>query len=160
MDFSGWFANVGGAVGLFGGAAGILSWLNQRKQTKVQEGQLEVMREQFEDAKRQAGTATEWARKFDEAADALIKISPRQITIGPSANREAFAFVFSDEDLRRRIQIYLGRRKIWFHKFMPAILGNEQLSNPVIQETIRDVLNAVAQFKRDHTDFARALKLL
>ncbi len=110
--------------------------------------------------KEQEGAAIDWARKFDEAVEALAKISPNRITTGPSTIIEAYAYVFKDADLRRRIEIYLGRRTTWFHTFVPAILGKEQLQNPVLQQTIKDVLNTVAQFKRDHTDFARALKLL
>jgi len=160
MDFSHLAAAIGGVVGLVGGVAGILSWLNQRKQTSVLQGQLEVMREQFQTVKHQEGTATEWARKFDEAAEALAKISPSRITTGPSTIFEGYSYIFKDEDLRRRIEIYLGRRKVWFHGFLPAILGKEQLHNPVIQQTIQEALDTVVQFKRDHTDFARALKLL
>jgi len=160
MDLSRFLTVIGGIVGLVGGIAGILSWLNQRKQTTVLQGQLEVMREQLHAAKHQEGTATEWARKFDEAAEALAKISPSRITTGPSTIFEAYNYIFRDDDLRRRIEIYLGGRRFWFHTFVPAILGKEHLHNPVIQQTIQDVLDTVAQFKRDHTDFARALKLL
>ncbi len=53
---------AGGIVGLVGGVAGLLSWLNQRKQTTILQGQLAVMREQLQSAKHQEGTATEWAR--------------------------------------------------------------------------------------------------
>jgi len=151
---------AGGIVGLVGGVAGLLSWLNQRKQTTILQGQLAVMREQLQSAKHQEGTATEWARKFDEAAEALSKISASRITTGPSTDIEAYGYVFKQDDLRRRIEIYLGRRKAWFYTFNPAILGKEQLQNPVVQQTIQDVLDTVAQFRKDHTDFARTLKLL
>jgi hypothetical protein len=160
MDFSTFVAVTGGIVGLAGGIAGILSWFNQRKQTLVLQGQLEIMREQFRATRHQEGTATEWALKFDEAAEVLAKISPSVITTAPSTICEAYKYIFGDEDLRRRIEIYLGRRKFWFHTFLPAILGKEQLHNPVIQQTIQEVLDTVARFKSDHTDFARALKLL
>jgi len=160
MDFASLVALTGGVVGLVGGMAGILSWLNQRKQTAALQGQLAIMREQLQTTKQQEGAATDWARKFDEAVEVVAKISPNRITTGPSTVIEAYGYVFKDGDLRRRIEIYLGRRRTWFHTFIPAILGKEQLQNPVIQQTIKDVLDTVAQFKSDHTDFARTLKLL
>lgn len=160
MDFSSYVAVTGGAVGLAGGIAGILGWLNQRKQTAVLQGQLDVMREQLHAAKHQEGSAMEWARKLDEAGEALAKISPSRITTGPSTIFEAYNYVFNDSDLRRRIEVYLGHRRFWIHTFLPATLGKEQLQNPVVQQTIQEVLETVTQFKRDHPDFARALKLL
>src|SRR5713226_2845274 len=138
MDLTSLVAFIGGVVGLIGGVAGILSWLNQRKQTAVLQGQLAVMQEQLQTTKQQEGAATDWARKFDEAVEALAKISPSTITTGPSIVIEAYAYVFKDADLRRRIEIYLGRRRTWFHTFIPAILGKEQLQNPVLQQTIKD----------------------
>jgi hypothetical protein len=49
------------------------------------------MREQFQATKQQEGAATNWARKFDEAVEALVKISPNSITTGPSKFIEAYA---------------------------------------------------------------------
>jgi hypothetical protein len=65
-DFRSLVALTGGVVGLVGGITGILSWLNQRKQTKALEGQLAVMREQLQATKQQEGAATDWALRFDE----------------------------------------------------------------------------------------------
>jgi hypothetical protein len=73
---------------------------------------------------------------------------------------EAYGYVFQDGDQRRRIQIYLGRRRILLHTFIPAVLSKEQLQNPVVQQTLTNVLDTVAQFKLEHTDFARTLKLI
>jgi hypothetical protein len=160
MDFSRFIAVIGGVVGLVGGFAGILSWLNQRKQTTALQGQLEVMREQLLTVKQLEGTAAEWAGKFDEAAKALIKISPSTIITAPSTATAAYGYIFQDDDLRRRIEIYLGRRRWFKSTFLPTTLGKEQLQNPVVQQTIQRVLDTVAEFKREHTDFARALKLL
>ncbi len=137
MDLRGIISIAGGIAGLVGGVAGFLSWLNQRKRTAIMQDQLNVMREQLRSAKHQEGSATEWARKFDEAAEALSKICSNTITTGPSTVVEAYRYVFKQDDLRRRIEIYLGRRKTWVHTFIPAILGREQLQNPVVQQTIQ-----------------------
>jgi len=160
MDFQSFIAIIGGVVGLVGGFAGILSWYNQRRQNAILQGQLEVMREQLQTTKRQEGTVTEWASKFDEAAAALTKISPGSVQTGPNTVLVAYEAVFKSGDLRRRIESYLGTRTSWRHKFRPATLTSEQLQNPVVQQTIQDVLDSVEKFKTEHTDFARALRLL
>ena len=160
MDFQNFVAIIGGVVGLVGGLAGILSWHNQRKQNAILQGQLDVMQEQLQTVKRQEGTATEWAGKFDEAADALTKVSPGRVQTGQSTVLKAYEAIFESEDLRRRIESYLGSRKFFFHKFQPAALTREQLQNPVVQQTIQEVLDSVAKFNAEHTDFARALRLL
>lgn len=160
MNFSTVVLLIGGVVGLVGGIAGILSWLNQREQTTVLQGQLEVMQEQFRTSTHQEGTAIAWAQKFDEAAEALMRTSPNRITTSPGSTTSAYKYIFKNEDLQRRIETYLGHRQILTNKFVPEILTKEQLQNPVVQHTIQDVLDAVAEFKRDHNDFARTLKLL
>jgi hypothetical protein len=162
MNLQGFVAVIGGVVGLIGGICGILSWLNQRKQTAVLQGQLDVMQKQFQTVKRQEENATECAKKFDQATNALMKISPNNtLPAGPSGTIvDAYRYIFPNEDLRFRIETYLGRRKIFIHTFRPATLTNDQLQNPVVKQTIQDVLDIVELFKRDHTDFARALKLL
>jgi uncharacterized protein with von Willebrand factor type A (vWA) domain len=160
MDFQSLVTIIGGVVGLVGGLAGILSWHNQRKQNAILQGQLDVMQEQLQTVKRQEGTTTEWDSKFDEDADALTKISPGSVQTGQATVLKAYEAIFKSEDLRRRIEGYLGRRTHFLHKFQPAALTREQLQNPVVQRTIQEVLESVAKFKAEHTDFARALRLL
>ncbi len=153
-------ATIGGLVGFIGGICGILSWINQRKQTAVMQDQLNVMRNQFELTSQQEGSAVEWALKFDQAADALVKIAPLFISTGSSKTMYGYDYIFPEGDLRRRIERYLGRHRRFFPAFRPVVPTKEQLQNPVIQKTIQEVLETIGRFKTEHTDFARALKLL
>ena len=151
---------IGAIVGLVGGLCGILGFLNQRKQTAVMQDQLRAMNEQLITARLQEDNVTQWAKRFDEAVHVLAKVSPEFISKGPSTWVSAYLEVFPDADLRRRIDHYLGTRSTWKWKFRPAAISREQLQNIVVQKTISDVLDQAAKFKTEHTDFARALKLI
>lgn len=140
-------------MGLVGGICGILSFINQHKQTKL-------MQQQVDSARSVDAEYAKWAGRFDAGVAALVRIYPGRVVTGPSDRRSAFELVFQDRGMRDRIERYLGRSKWWSGKFQPTILRKEQLLNPVVQQLIEDVLTGVEQFKRDHTDWARSLGLL
>src|SRR5579872_7514646 len=140
-------AVVGMAVAVIGGISGILSLVNQRRQTKVMQDQVQVMQHQLQMLARQEGSVEEWARKFDEAVGILIKIGPRNIPTGPGTAMQAYPGIFSSEDLKGRIERYLGHRRNFVRTFQPFSPTKEQLQNPVVQRTIQDVLDATAKFK-------------
>lgn len=150
---------IGMAIGGAGGLCGIFSLFYQRRQAAVMADQLKVMREQLDIVSRQEGAVSEWAAKYDQAAAALLKIGTGFISTGPSKSDEAYSYVLPDPELRSRIERYLGHRRSIFPNFKPSPPTKEQLQNPVVQRTIQDVLNAIAKFKSEHTDFARTLKL-
>jgi hypothetical protein len=130
---------------------GILNLLNQRKQTRVMEDQLQMFI-------RREGNVEEWARKYDEAVAPLTKVAAGTITTGPSTSTNAYQYIFSNDNLRSRIERYLGR-PTFFRGFRPTSPTKEQLLSPVIQETIQQVLETITVFRTEHTDYARALKL-
>jgi len=153
MDTSTILALLGGGVGFCGGICGFLSLIYQRKQTRL-------MQEQMEHGRSEEQTYTEWVVKYDQAIEALIKISPGCVFIAPAKSVAAMRVVFPDEALRRRIQRYLGRRKFFSNKFEPCGLSRELALSGFIQALIQEVLDLVEKFKREHPDWARALKLL
>jgi uncharacterized membrane-anchored protein YhcB (DUF1043 family) len=152
-------AIIGMVVGVVGGICGILSLFYQRKQTKAMADQVKVMQDQLKMVARQEGAASEWASKYDQAAEVLDKLARGFVSTGPSTTADAYNYVFPREELRSRIERYLGHRRKFVPKFKPSPPTKEQLQNPVVQGTIQDVLDAVVKFKAEHTDFARALKL-
>ena len=153
MDTLTIFSSLGGLVGLVGGICGVLSFINQRKQTKLIE-------QQFESARTVDVQFADSAAKFDEAVVLLDKIYSQSVTTGPSLQRRAEELVFPSRETRRRIERYLGKAKWLRRGFQPQVLTKEQLLNPVVQQVIGDVLSTVAEFRREHTDWARSLRLL
>lgn len=141
---------LGGAVGLFGGLAGILSVFYQRKQTRLMQQQIEGLRSRD-------SSYAEWTANWEQAAEALSKICPGYVMVQPSGNTNAYGLVFSGP-LRQRIEHHLGK-KTFFNNFHPKVLSKDELLNSVVQEVIIEVLNSVEKFKQEHTDWSRSLKL-
>ncbi len=142
---------LGGAVGLVGGLAGMLSAFYQRKQTRL-------MQRQIDDLQGRDNSYAEWTLKWEQAADALKKVYPGYVTVKPSTVTNAYGLVFSAQ-LRQRIEHHLGKKIFWTNKFHPATLSKDELLNPAIQGVIVEVLHTVAEFKKEHTDWSRSLKL-
>lgn len=153
MDLLTVLTALGSLVGLVGGICGILSLINQRKRTKLMQQQVEGVRSVDAEYAR-------WAAKFDEAVAALARIYPGYVITGPSRQTSAVGLVFRNRETLERIERYLGKSKWWTRKFQPTILTKEHLLNPVVQQVIEEVVAAVEQFKREHTDWARSLGLL
>jgi hypothetical protein len=151
--------SVGTVLGMIGGICGIASLIIQLLQTKATRDQVRVMRDQLNVIVNQESDAEEWATKYDGAATLLSRIAPGTIIIGPSKTIPAYDQIFADEELRGRIERYLGRRSWWKNEFNASRLTKEQLQNPVIQNTISDVLTKVDKFKAEHTDWARSIGL-
>ena len=143
---------IGFVMGVVGGISGVFSVLYTRKQAKV-------MQEELGRLLRQDHRAEEWAKKYDEAASLLTRIFSGKFPTGPSIMTGAYTYIFRSDELRGRIERYLGHRSFW-GAFQPTLPTGDQLQNPVVQETIQEVLDLVETFKADHTDFARALGLL
>jgi hypothetical protein len=146
-------------LGMIGGICGIASLIIQLLQTKATRDQVRVMRDQLNVIRNQESDAEEWATKYDGAATLLSRIAAGMIIVGPSKTIPAYDQIFADEELRGRIERYLGRRNWWKNAFNASRLTKEQLQNPVIQNTISDVLNNVDKFKAEHTDWARSIGL-
>src|SRR5580765_365365 len=140
---------IGFVMGVVGGISGVFSVLYTRKQAKV-------MQEELGRLLRQDHRAEEWAKKYDEAASLLTRIFSGKFPTGPSIMTGAYTYIFRSDELRGRIERYLGHRSFW-GAFQPTLPTGDQLQNPVVQETIQEVLDLVETFKADHTDFARAL---
>jgi hypothetical protein len=139
-------------VGAVGGISGLASLFYVRKQTMV-------MQQQMRRLVRHDDSAEGWAKEYDEAASALEKICSGTLMMGPGKTAPAYQFAFPDAALRERIERYLGTRNFW-GKFRPICPTGEQLQNPVLQHTIKEVLETVATFRTEHTDFARSIGLL
>ncbi len=139
LDFPSILVLLVGVVGLIVGIIRILSWVNQRKQTRA---------------------VASWSTKFEQAVEALTKIYPGSIMTGPSSSASALGVIFPDAEFRGRIERYLGQHNRITGEFESATLSKDQLLNPVIQETIRKALEIVNKFKVEHSDWAKAIKLL
>src|SRR5713101_4553157 len=133
------FTIIGFVMGVVGGISGVFSVLYTRKQARV-------MQEELGRLLRQDNRAEEWAKKYDEAAALLTRIFPGKFPTGPSVMTGAYTYIFQSEALRGRIERYLGRRGFW-GAFQPTLPTGEQLQNPVIQDTIQQVLDLVEKFK-------------
>jgi hypothetical protein len=152
MNFVTVLAVIGGTAGLAGGTASIANALYLRKQTRLLQDQINSLRSK--DA-----SYAEWTLRWEKAVEALGKIYPGVIptTIGTSSSALGIAL---SQQLRQRIGHHLGKRVFFTQKFQPRQLSRDELLNPAIQDLIRDVLEAVEKFKREHPDWARGLKLL
>ena len=151
MDVVTLIALLGGIVGLVGGICGLGSLVYTIKQTRLLKQQVHA------DLSKDASYA-EWAKKHDQAVDALARICTGTVNTG-RAVQAGLPVIFPDKYFRENINRHLGRAK-FFGGFEPARLSKEQLLNPVVQQLIQEVLDTVDKFKKDHTDWARALKLL
>lgn len=102
----------------------------------------------------------EWSTTYDQAVDVLSRVYQSVIHMSPTKTVHALKLVFPDENLRRRIERYLGKPKFLTSKFQPYQLNKEQLLNPVVQEVLTQILECCERFKREHTDWAREIHLL
>ena len=68
---------LGGVVGLVGGLAGMVGTYYQRKQTRL-------MQEQIDSLKGRDTSYAEWTGKWEQAADALVKIYPGSVNTSGS----------------------------------------------------------------------------
>ncbi len=153
MDSSTLFAILGGLVGLAGGISGVLSTVYQRRQTRLVQQQIDAIR-------RQEQKYLESSAKHDEVVDALTKIYGQLVATGYSTHSVADGLVFPDQAFRQHVERHLGRRRRWSGEFEPHRLSKEELLAPPIQQLIQEVLNQVERFKKEHSDWARQLKLL
>jgi hypothetical protein len=110
--------------------------------------------------KRELKRETEYKRNAADhgfAVSCILSIGRRWIIpSGDRAQGSAFDLVFPNEDLRRRIAIYLGTRN-FVGDFSSYQLTADQLSNPECCRTICDVIDAVAQAR--HEEWADKLQL-
>jgi hypothetical protein len=67
---------------------------------------------------------------------------------GNTFQSAAFPLVFNDQDLRRRIDMYLGNQN-GAGDFNPHQLSSDQLGNPECCRTIRDVISAVEKARSE-----------
>jgi hypothetical protein len=143
---------LGGVVGLVGGLAGMAGTYYQRKQTRL-------MQEQIYGLRGRDTSYAEWTAKWEQAADVLTKIYPGFLVTNPGTTANALGVVFT-QSLLQRIEHHLGKKVFWTNKFQPKTLSKDELLNPVVQEVINEVLDAVEKFKKEHTDWSRSLKIL
>ena len=133
--------------------SGIAIWVSFRaffytkRQTEIMEGQ-EVRRE------REDQSIMEWAPKFDEAARLVVAMVSRCVF---SYELPHYSTVFSDENLRTRIQQYLMDADFGRNRFTARQANSDQLHLPVVQQTIKEVLDRVKQFRESDPENARKL---
>lgn len=144
-------ALLGGVVGLIGGVCGLIGLIYVRKQTRLLQQQVDTVLKQDTDY-------AEWAGKLEQAVEALTRICGRTVNTGPSV-QAGLAVVFPNENLRKRIDRHIGHAAFW-GKFKPIRLSRDQLLSPVVKKLIQEVLDTTEKFKKEHTDWARSLKLL
>lgn len=145
-------AVLGNIVGLLGGLCGFLSYLNQRKQTRI-------LQEQIDALSKQDAAYAEWSTRLDQVIEALEKISPQFIQQDQVKRPAAYDVIFS-ASLRQKIERHLGRRSTFKWTFQPARLTRDQLLSPVVRQLIEEVSQVVETFKKEHTDWSRQLRLL
>jgi hypothetical protein len=110
--------------------------------------------------KRELKRETEYKRNAADhgfAVACILSIGRKWIIpSGSGAQGSAFDLVFPNEDLRRRIAVYLGTRNS-AGDFSSYQLTADQLNNPECCRTICDVIDAVAQAR--HEEWADKLIL-
>ena len=142
---------LGEIVGLVGGICGITSVIYTVRQTRL-------LQKQVDAALAKDASYGEWAKKWEQAVEALTKICAKTISID-NVPQHGLRIVFPGKQLHKRINRYLGRTT-FLGKFEPAKPSQEQLLNPVVQQLIQEVLDTIEKFKQEHTDWARVLELL
>lgn len=91
------------------------------------------------------------------ATSCLMAMGRRWITRGPGGNQGAvFDFIFPDQDLVRRISIYIGARN-YAGDFIPHQLTADQLENPECCRTVADIISMVERAR--HEQWATQLNL-
>ena len=140
-------------IGILGGLCGVASLYYVRSQTRLLQQQMQAMISKDE-------TYIEWAVKLGKAVDAITKVYSGMIRKENYATPQPVQGIIFDPELRDCIERYLGSRSRWSGNFTPKLLNQEQLLNPVVQQVIKEVLDAIETFKREHTDWARSINLL
>jgi len=135
---------------LIGLSISLLGWYNQWQQTSL-------LRQQLNEAKGLEKEIGDWYVKHGEAIANLKKIYPSYVGGSPLIN--GLGLVFSDTELRSRIETYLGSQNRMTGHFEPSTISRDQLLNPVVQRTIADGLNLVEHFKQDNPEWAEQMKL-
>ncbi len=97
------------------------------------------------------------AKNHGYAIRCLQVVFGAMVRTGPSSTRGVYTTVTRDEDLRLRIQTYLGKQNYGADQFEPYQLSVDQLQNPECCRTIADVIEAIDQYKKKHPDQARQL---
>lgn len=143
---------IADSIGVIGGICGIASLYYVVKQTRLMNQQLRMSREQ------QSADA-EWSAKFDDAVSTVVKIGPKVVTAPSGSVSNAYGLVFPDPEFRQRIERHLVHFELSRNRFGARPIDTEQLRLPIVQETIRQVLDAARKFKDEHSDLAKQIGL-
>lgn len=134
-------------IGVVSAALGLLY---QRRQHGLEKARLTRELEQEKRYKQIAKNHGYVIRCLQAVFGAMIRTSSGSLGgVYPTVTR--------DEDLRRRIQGYLGKQNYGAAGFEPYQLSADQLQNPECCRTIADVIEAIDQYKKKHPHEARQL---
>lgn len=139
-------------VGALGGLCGLIGLYYAWRQTSFMKQQLEMIR-------REQAVAEELASKFDEAVNAVLRVTPKFIQSTKGFTTNAYGLVFPDPDFRQRIESYLIEADIGRNRFHARPLSSDQLRLPVVQKTIAQVLDCVKRFKEENPIDAKNIGL-
>ena len=100
-----------------------------------------------------------WGKKFTNAVSALRNALPRTLT--EKGITPGFKALIPDEEMRYRIENYLIEpQQIYSSQIVRArTVSPEQLRNPLVRQTIQDVLDCVETLKREKPEIAARLHL-
>ncbi len=99
------------------------------------------------------------AKNHGYAIRCLQVVFDAMVRTGPSSSSGVYTTVTRDEDLRLRIQSYLGKQNYGAGQFEPYQLSADLLLNPECCRTIADVIEGIDQYKKKHPDEAHQLDL-
>jgi hypothetical protein len=119
--------------------------LYSKRQAEYAKRQTDLLEEQDVRKKREDADTEKWVPKFDEAVRQLMNIAPR---IFANSNGPVYPYVFQDPSQRQRIETYLiiqpDRGRL---HYIPRQASTELLRLPIVQQTIREVLDKLQEFK-------------
>ncbi len=98
-----------------------------------------------------------WSTKHAEAVSLVIK-THNWITMN-GAQTIAYSHVFNDPAIRQWVETYIVHMDWPRSTMTPRVLEADQFALPIVQDTIKNAIETVQRFKRDHPADAAKLNL-
>lgn len=99
-----------------------------------------------------------WMSQYDAAVRQVLIIAENFFS-NQDASNMSYPAIFPDSDLQRRIEMYLIDADWVRPRFQTRQVTIDLLRTPIVQQTIRNVLDCTKRFKENHPHSAQELDL-
>jgi hypothetical protein len=140
---------VFGVFGVVGGTLGTLSYIMTRRQ-------LSLLRQDIADRKKQEAEGAQWAERFEELSNKLLRINPRLEVQEPGVTGTTCIYLtmFPDPKFRLDVESLIVEVDLGRTVFMPRTPEPYQFRSKRMRETIEKAESLMAKFALVHPSCA------